>query len=198
MTRDETHLAIADTVRLLVLLEAALGAKVIMAGGAVRDLIHGVYPKDLDFCVLADATCDSYDDLLTTAEGALSLLDNVKVLSSSSAYREGSDLRLAYVIKFEYMGMQCDLIQYVEEDATCNPRGQVSHFDANINMVWMDSTGNIVLEPEALEVVTRRTAITKLARAFMGDGDRARLDYLHQKYPQYAVDHVTVITPEVV
>lgn len=171
---------------------AALGADVILAGGAVRDIVHKRCPKDYDLLVLKDVSCESYE------EEALFARETVLAAGGTNAeifctYRTAHDCRIAYVVKFQLDGMDFDLIQHNTGYQT--PREQVCNFDTNLNMMWMDAHGAVTIEPEAEAVLNGDTPVTALAAC---DGLRAdRLSYLRTKYPGYTFDFETVITPEV-
>lgn len=186
---DEVHDILCRALDLQDKLYSIFGTEVVLAGGAVRDLIHGRRPKDYDFCVLRKDEMQDDDIVEAAQEYAASLRGTLGVseVKVTETYRDAS--RINYVIQFQFEGLgQVDVINYGAHHGS--GREQVLGFDCTLNMVWLtqDEDGNpcIVVEPEAAQVLARvrPNELTK-------DGDgrkRGRLEYLAGKYPQY--EHV--------
>lgn len=169
-------------------LAAALpAADIIIAGGACRDLLHGIEPRDVDLLWLGDGPIALGEQLEEAVDSYVakisSVLPEATDITVHETYR-GQKASLEFVIGFSYRGVTYDLICY----GYCQtPREQVLQFDTNLNMMWVtvdeDGCPAIVVEAEAAAVITHRDPITIVNET--GQKAAERLAYMQEKFPQY-------------
>lgn len=161
------------------------GLHVVLAGGAARDWYHKRIPKDYDLCDLDAGWVgdhDSYEEAASYAKRVLESYPGVVVTKVHHSYRDGSDTRMFFVIKFTYYDLEFDYLAYTSCPDT--PEKQVSQFDTTLNMVWFDHTNGSLkwLNPFFKNVYLG--APVQPLRTLDGDTIK-RLTYLQGKYPQY-------------
>jgi len=180
MTNSEK---LAITLKVINLLSSKI--TLVAAGGAARDDILGGTIKDIDLFVL-DGLAESErceEESENTAMYVRELL-GVKHTDVLYSYREESG-NLAYVIKFEYEGVQFDLIEFMEYQPSA--RKQVEYFDTTLNMVWFvydESEEGLVPVPHPRFVETLLSGHVQVLPYIDGDVNN-RLRYLQNKYPGF-------------
>lgn len=159
------------------------GLPVVLAGGAVRDLYHGLEPKDYDFLVLGSEWL-----LNPTEVGNLG-----RELADEGTYRTiiqqsySGNLRCGDVWEFEYSGLKVNVIfPCLDGDgAWANIREVIDHFDTSLNAIGYN------FPDDKVYIDSRFTGITGKV-TFISDPDRVGYDRtkkrygrLAQKYPMY-------------
>lgn len=159
------------------LIRALLPVHGYIAGGAVRDSLFGVQPKDIDFVVPANEGWDEQDVfsvMKRISEGF------AKSGYSSQVYQAYGEENLEYensgtdfaemflgCMKVQLEGLDIDILfsryQQIAE--------HVDHHDCNINQVWLDDDGNYC----------RASNVTGPLKFIRDVGDE-RKQYMIQKY----------------
>lgn len=133
----------------------------VISGGAVRDYILGVEPKDYDIFIPG-----TRDDMLAICERlSIDGLGNQTVLPYQGGY-EGYDDPLQGVTEGEILGYPANLILN-ERMNTGGPDHLVAGFDYAITQgYWTKGASDIVLTDGAVEDFTNRTATMLTLRCY--------------------------------
>lgn len=145
-----------------------MGYNVVCAGGAARDTLHGVRPKDYDFVVMVGGEM-AFEAGQESPYFVQAFVENYNDMPSSA---------ISWVLKYDFDGLQVDLIKYI--DPLTTPEEVVEHFDCTLNMVWFDSNG--IVRQHARYPKFKDEPVYMLP---LCDNVDARMAYLSQKYPQY-------------
>lgn len=165
-------LALLEAMRVVRILDEN-GIDAMIAGGAVRDMLHGKEPKDFDVVVLGQVS-------LEEASLALEPLERQEFGEGASCTTNeaGASRHIDWVIKVFGQYTTLDIIQQ-----SCHPttaEEAVEAFDCTLNMVW--------LCPESFDIM-KHIMYPKLGELIQMlpkcDFPEARSQYLSMKYPQY-------------
>lgn len=156
-----------------------IGIQTVLAGGAVRDIIHGNQPKDYDLI------CLGYEDNISEVAGHLvdkPYVEWMEPFGEGASMKENTDDNLAWVVKLGVLGTPIDLIQYADNLGT--PEEVVESFDCTLNMCWLPSMhfnlNDIVKHPSFPKHIGDKVLMLPLAH-----NPKQRRDYIQRKYPQY-------------
>lgn len=109
----------------------------IIAGGAVRDELYGLTPKDYDFCIPSKGR----KDMIALASELAKKFDVKVSLKSKSHYHNShNSQRLTTVWGMEIEGKKIDLIGHQEENDEDFANEVISKFDYAINMVYFNGS----------------------------------------------------------
>lgn len=159
------------------LIRALLPIHGYIAGGAVRDSLFGVQPKDIDFIVPAHDGWDVHDVFSVmkrisenfAASGYSSQVYQAYGEASDEYENSGKDFSDMFLgcMKVQLEGLDIDILfsRYKEIGE------HVDHHDCNINQVWLDDDGNYC----------RASNITEPLKFIRDVGDE-RKQYMIQKY----------------
>ncbi len=113
-----------------------MGLSVCLAGGAVRDMVAGVKPKDYDFLVLGKEWL--YDVLLEAKIRSLADTDTPVLTKGKAGYNDNH--RCGDVYEFEYAGRKVNLIfpNLSGDVPWATPQEALEHFDTTLNLYWYD------------------------------------------------------------
>lgn len=159
------------------LIRALLPVHGYIAGGAVRDSLFGVQPKDLDFVVEAHKGWDE-QTVFSVMKGVSEVFAKNGYSSQVyQAYGEENDEYENSGTDFADMFLGCMKVQLegLDIDILFSRYEQigehVDHHDCNINQVWMDEQGNYC----------RSSNVTEPLKFIRDVGDE-RKQYMIQKY----------------
>lgn len=159
-----------------------IGIQTVLAGGAVRDIIHGNQPKDYDL------VCLGYEDDVMDVINLLvdkPFVDVLKVYGDGEYVADNDDENLAWVLKLNVLGTSIDIIQYADRLET--PKEVVESFDCTLNMCWLPpmhfNLNDIVKHPSFPKQIGDKVLMLPLA-----NNPKQRRDYIQRKYPQYVYE----------
>lgn len=148
------------------------GFTAIVAGGAARDIHHGVAPKDWDIILISECEVQEvYDALFLLDEDAEPFGDGASMTATDDPRN------LDFVIKLRYMGADMDVIRQASFPET--PEAAVEAFDCSLNMAWVGPSGDVVLHKDYPEP----GGLVKMLPLCDYPASRAR--YLSAKFPEY-------------
>lgn len=169
------EITVQDHIKFVQHVQRRLGFPTVLAGGAVRDLLHGLVPKDYDlFFVQGNGALDSL--------GFHSIKYRISTIADGGIVQEHQDYNevhntLVYVYKFEYLGRPFDVIELEE---VYSPEDVVSTFDLNLNQVWLTPDGYFGMLPDN-PIITDEVSLTM-------NPDRPskeRVQKLAERFPEY-------------
>ena len=148
----------------------AIGITAIIAGGAVRDIVRGVKPNDIDVWCLGDTS--SIDPAML-----MSLLDDAKVTETGD-YEDVLSIRLLVEGTFtDAQGQVQSVDIIVPEYYFHSPLDLVSHFDYNINQGFVGLDCGIY-KPDLTQLYTVRKDRQSPERT---ERFQAMVDYYNQQ-----------------
>lgn len=174
VTELAAHKAVFNSV--LTKLEAATGLELCIAGGAVRDALHGKQSKDLDVEVLNFE--DTYNNTYVAERfehiETLLLKVGAKDVEIFNEYEGASmDAHVDVILKFKLEGYDIDLI--LRDTHPKTPDELVELYDMNLNQVAFHKGRFLIIKP----IVGNKIVPTgKLLRI-------KRVKHLMSKYPEY-------------
>lgn len=149
------------------------GINTVLAGGAVRDIIHGSIPKDYDLIVLGPG------DIQVASDASLLLARSVIPFHYSASFVQGAlPGKLDWVLKAYIADIEVDIIRHNREYSSA--KDAVEGFDCTLNMAWYDSTSDVVVRHPRYPEYGGRVFLTEYC-----DDPERRTKYLSAKYPEY-------------
>lgn len=174
----ETYLEISkgEFTEVLEALEEATGLDLCIAGGAVRDAIHGKPLKDLDVEVLNFDCGYHNDEVSDRVELIAKRLEDfgAECIEIFNEYEDASlDAHVDFVIKIKAMGFDIDIILRDFHPETV--AGLVSLYDMNLNQVAFYKGELHIVNPVKGRVIEPTGKVISLER----------LERIKSKYPEY-------------
>lgn len=174
-----------DIVLLIERLSKATNFDLALVGGSVRDMMHELEFKDLDFVILGmnwSSVSVGIEEYIERIEDLLDL-EGATDIESFNAYEGSCNKGIDFVIKFTIDGNDCDIILYSGELASVEEVFKT--FDMSLNQVAIYK-GKLILSEHALHNKVKPTG--KLIT-------QNRFDKISRKYSTY---DFSLVTPFVV
>lgn len=160
------------------------GYHAIVAGGAVRDTLHGNEVKDVDILIEKSRDEEDYTDSTTTEHiagiVALAFGDRAMVTTSLIGYEASSpgDTYATFDVTTD-KGEALNLIFVADIEEALN------EFPDTISQVWLPGDGTVRMSDGHIDAVRTKAVLHTLDET-AGSRGRARLDKLEAKFPDYA------------
>lgn len=144
------------------------GIRSVICGGAVRDILHGRVPKDVDIVILGD---HDPERVRLAAERAF---ERAETPPASHAASEVGDPVLCLVVQADGV----DVI--MQSTAPHTPEDVVESFDCTLNMCWIDPDSGMLLKHDEYPAPFGRVRMLSTCRDPL-----KRAEYLRGKCPGY-------------
>lgn len=163
------------------------GYNAVVAGGAVRDLLHGNPIKDIDVFIEKSRDEEDYTDSTYTeslAKKVAKAFDSYAVTTSLIGYEASSegDTYATFDIEMPLPMPPLNLIFVADIEAALN------EFPDTISQVWLDGSGKVVFSDGHQQAVQSQV----IQHTLRDDDERAqkRLRKLEGKFPNFKFEYV--------
>lgn len=155
------------------------GWHVVCAGGAARDGMLGIEPKDFDIVVLMESGKTAQRDFMMNHLAFLGCTDlNDCHDNESDDYGPETASRIAWVVSGKFNGVPFDVIEYLTHPEEIEE--QVELFDCNLNFFYYSECGQRV---EAHPQAWKPGEVVRFTEHVHGDDTSRRVAYLRTKFP---------------
>lgn len=157
----------------------------IIAGGALRDLYHGIEIKDVDIFIPVDALWSWSVAKFTRDSAFIRRYPDVSLhtgMDSEPEYKsedEQSERVLYGIVKFNLQNVRFELI------VTNHNAADVNQFDINLCQIQFDGTEVTATEPFFFG---SQNKVLKVCNVNREDRQQSRLERLAAKYPGFTVE----------
>jgi hypothetical protein len=174
----EVPLSYLSVIRLV---EMVTGTPVFLAGGAVRDTMHGVEVKDLD--VFLSYTKEAFDTIVFAFQNC----HRYQMITAETAdYMTMSEVQA--VLGYDLPNIQVNII-FLKEGVPCTLHDVITRCDFGLCQIGCDVDGKVLYTEAFLTDAVNKT----FTNTRFGDEPRAlnRFDRLVKKYPGYRLINAT-------